>query len=82
MTRRKHRYEVTTGEGGNWFNISGRGWVVMVDAPFTRHHTGDVVLIATATPGFRTHETYWLVRGVEGTVDGRTSFLCVRSAME
>lgn len=82
MNRRMHRYETTTGEGGNWCDVRGRGWVVTVDAPFTRHHTGDVVLIHTATPGFRPREDYWFVRGVEGTRTGRTSSLCVRPATE
>lgn len=83
MTNKQvHKYYVSG--KSDWHMCSGRGWVVTVNAPFTRHYTGDVVRITTSLPPYPTPfaADYWFVLGVEGTMKGTTTGLCVRPATQ
>lgn len=78
--RTSHSYWV---KATDWYDLSGRGRVVLVRAPFNRHASGDVILVYTQGVGEAAHlETaeHWKVVGVEGTVNGSMTGLLVRRA--
>jgi hypothetical protein len=73
--RDQHTYQV---DGDHWHKVPGRGWFIVVRAPFERHATGDVILIGTK--GEKTNWDHWFVTAVEGSIGSDLTALLVKIA--